>query len=102
MSMAAEVPAQMRAVICHGPENYTLEEIPVPAPGPGEVVIASRASAICGSDLHGFREASPRRIPPLVMGHETVGEIADVGDGVEQYGLRLRRQTEDAGGVPIR
>ena len=52
--------------------------------GPGEVVIASRASAICGSDLHGFREASPRRIPPLVMGHETVGEIVAVGAGVSE------------------
>ena len=45
-------------------------------------MIASHASAICGSDLHGFREASPRRIPPLIMGHETVGEIVDVGKGV--------------------
>jgi 2-desacetyl-2-hydroxyethyl bacteriochlorophyllide A dehydrogenase len=59
-----------------------LQDVPEPAPAPGEVVIASRASAICGSDLHGFREASPRRIPPLVMGHETVGEISDAGEGV--------------------
>jgi 2-desacetyl-2-hydroxyethyl bacteriochlorophyllide A dehydrogenase len=61
-----------------------LQDAPEPTPGPGEVVIASRASAICGSDLHGFREASPRRIPPLVMGHETVGEIAMVGSGVSE------------------
>jgi 2-desacetyl-2-hydroxyethyl bacteriochlorophyllide A dehydrogenase len=59
-----------------------LQDAPDPTPGPGEVVIASRASSICGSDLHGFREASPRRIPPLIMGHETVGEIATVGEGI--------------------
>jgi 2-desacetyl-2-hydroxyethyl bacteriochlorophyllide A dehydrogenase len=59
-----------------------LQDAPDPTPGPGEVVISSHASAICGSDLHGFREASPRRIPPLIMGHETVGEIAEVGTGV--------------------
>ena len=59
-----------------------LWEAPDPTPEPGEVVIASSASSICGSDLHGFREASPRRIPPLIMGHETVGTIATVGDGV--------------------
>src|SRR4029077_10862012 len=37
---------------------------------------------ICGSDLHGFREASPRRIPPLVMGHEVVGTVDAVGRDV--------------------
>ena len=72
----------MKALVYLGPGRMELQDAPDPAPGRGEVVIASRASAICGSDLHGFREASPRRIPPLVMGHETVGEIAEVGDGV--------------------
>ena len=72
----------MKALFYLGPGRMELQDAPDPVPGPGEVVIASRASAICGSDLHGFREASPRRIPPLVMGHETVGEIAEVGDGV--------------------
>ncbi len=72
----------MRALVYLGPGRMELQDAPEPTPGPGEVVIASRASAICGSDLHGFREASPRRIPPLVMGHETVGEIAGVGDRV--------------------
>lgn len=72
----------MRALVYLGPGRMEVQDAPDPTPGPGEVVIASRASAICGSDLHGFREASPRRIPPLVMGHETVGEIAGVGDGV--------------------
>lgn len=72
----------MRALVYVGPGRMELQDAPEPTPGPSEVVIASRASAICGSDLHGFREASPRRIPPLIMGHETVGEIADVGDGV--------------------
>jgi 2-desacetyl-2-hydroxyethyl bacteriochlorophyllide A dehydrogenase len=60
-----------------------LQEAPDPEPGAGEVVIRTRASAICGSDLHGFREATPRRIPPLVMGHEAVGTIDAVGPGVD-------------------
>ena len=72
----------MRALVYLGPGRMEQQDVPEPAPAPGEVVIASRASAICGSDLHAFREASPRRIPPLVMGHETVGEITDVGEGV--------------------
>jgi 2-desacetyl-2-hydroxyethyl bacteriochlorophyllide A dehydrogenase len=60
-----------------------IQDAPDPEPGPGEVVIATRASAVCGSDLHGFREASPRRIPPLVMGHETVGVVDATGEGVD-------------------
>jgi L-iditol 2-dehydrogenase len=73
----------VRALVYLGPGRMELQDAPEPEPGPGEVVIASRASAICGSDLHGFREASPRRIPPLVMGHETVGEIAATGGEVD-------------------
>ena len=72
----------MKALVYLGPGRMELQDAPDPTPGPGEVVIASRASSICGSDLHGFREASPRRIPPLIMGHETVGTIDAVGDGV--------------------
>jgi len=73
----------MRALVYLGPRKMELQDVPEPVPGPGEVVIGSTVSAVCGSDLHGFREASPRRIPPLVMGHETVGRIASVGEGVD-------------------
>jgi len=73
----------MRQLVYLGPRNMELQEAPEPASGPGEVVFETEAAAICGSDLHGFREASPRRIPPLVMGHEAVGHVAAVGDGVD-------------------
>jgi 2-desacetyl-2-hydroxyethyl bacteriochlorophyllide A dehydrogenase len=73
----------MRALVYLGPRRMELQEAPDPVPGPGEVVFATHAAAICGSDLHGFREASPRRIPPLVMGHEAVGTIAAAGEGVD-------------------
>jgi 2-desacetyl-2-hydroxyethyl bacteriochlorophyllide A dehydrogenase len=73
----------MRALVYLGPRRMELQDLPDPIPAPGEVAIASTVSAVCGSDLHGFREASPRRIPPLVMGHETVGRVAAVGEGVD-------------------
>ena len=81
----------MKALVYMGPGRMELQDAPEPEAAAGEVVIASRASAICGSDLHGFRESSPRRIPPLIMGHETVGEIVSVGDGVstERIGERV-------------
>ncbi len=80
----------MKALVYLGPRRMEVREAPDPRPGPGEVVIATAASAVCGSDLHGFREASPRRIPPLIMGHETVGTIAAIGDEVDP-GLTGRR-----------
>ncbi|HZD80311.1 MAG TPA: alcohol dehydrogenase catalytic domain-containing protein [Actinomycetota bacterium] len=73
-----------------GPRRMELQEAPDPTPGAGEVVFRTEAAAVCGSDLHGFREASPRRIPPLVMGHEGVGTVPAVGDGVDP-GLLDRR-----------
>ncbi len=73
----------MRQLVCLGPRRMELQEAPEPVPGPGEVVFQTQAAAVCGSDLHGFREASPRRIPPLVMGHEGVGRVTAVGEGVD-------------------
>jgi 2-desacetyl-2-hydroxyethyl bacteriochlorophyllide A dehydrogenase len=73
----------MKALVYLGPRSMELQDVPEPRAGPGEVIIETTASAVCGSDLHGFREATPRRIPPLIMGHETVGAVAAVGEGVD-------------------
>src|SRR5439155_19455337 len=73
----------MKALVYFGPRRMELQELPEPIPGAGEARVRVRAAAICGADLDGFREASPRRIPPLVMGHEAVGRIDAVGDGVD-------------------
>ena len=66
-----------------GPRRMELQDVPEPVPAPGEARVQVAAAAICGSDLHGFREASPRRIPPLIMGHEVVGTVDRVGEGVD-------------------
>lgn len=73
----------MKALVYLGPRRMELQDVPDPSPEPGDVRVRVRATAICGSDLHGFREASPRRVPPLVMGHEVVGEVDGVGDGAD-------------------
>ena len=73
----------MKALMYLGPRAMELQDVPDPLPAPGEARVRVAAAAICGSDLHGFREASPRRIPPLVMGHEVVGTVDLVGDGVD-------------------
>ena len=72
----------MRQLVYLGPRRMELQDAPEPAPAAGEARVRVSATAICGSDLHGFREPSPRRIPPLVMGHEVVGRVDAVGEGV--------------------
>jgi len=59
-----------------------VREIPAPEPGPGEVIVAVKATGVCGSDVHGFTGSTGRRIPPMVMGHEFSGVISAVGPGV--------------------
>lgn len=59
---------------------HTVEHVALPAPGPGEVLVAVELSTICGSDLHTVhgRRAAPA---PLVLGHESVGRVVAVGEG---------------------
>jgi L-iditol 2-dehydrogenase len=57
-----------------------------PVVGPGDVLVSVRACGICGSDVHGFDGSTGRRIPPLVMGHESAGVVVEVG--AEVSGVR--------------
>ena len=63
-----------------------LQDVPEPVPGPGEVLIRVLRTGICGTDLHieSWNEWAQATIhPPLVIGHEFVGEVAKLGEGVE-------------------
>ena len=73
----------MKALVYHGPEQLTYEEIRTPEPGPGEVRIRVMATGICGSDVHGYLGITGRRIAPMVMGHEFAGQVESVGEGVK-------------------
>jgi L-iditol 2-dehydrogenase len=60
-------------------------DLPKPEIGANDVLVRVRACGICGSDVHGIDGSSGRRIPPLVMGHEAAGEIAEAGRNVQQW-----------------
>jgi L-iditol 2-dehydrogenase len=57
-------------------------DLPLPRPGPGDILLRVEACGICGSHVHGYDGASGRRIPPIVMGHEAAGIVAALGPGV--------------------
>src|SRR4051795_13063853 len=48
----------MQAVVCHGPKDYRLEEVPVPKAGPGEALVRVEATGICASDLKCYQGAA--------------------------------------------
>ncbi len=77
--------------------GIAMREVPVPAPGPNEVLIEVEKTAICGTDLHIHQWDSwaARTIrPPLVIGHEFVGRIAALGSAVHQYEVGQRVSAE--------
>lgn len=98
-AIAESLPKTMPAVVCYGPEDYRLEERPVPTAGPGEVVIKVEAAGICASDVKcytgaarfwggngntGFCQA------PIITGHEFIGTVVALGEGAgAEFGLAL-------------
>ena len=73
----------MRAILYPAYDELVVADVPEPVPGPGEVVVGVAACGVCGSELETFTARSPRRTPPLVMGHEFCGTVAALGPGVE-------------------
>jgi len=88
----------MRALIKPAPaRGLELREVAVPSPGPGEVRVKLEKTAICGTDLHIYQwdEWSQRTIkPPLIIGHEFVGRIVEIGVGVSGYAEGQRVSAE--------
>jgi L-iditol 2-dehydrogenase len=72
----------MKALVLKATNRFEIDEMPRPAAGPGDVLVAVKACGICGSDVHGMDGSTGRRRPPIVMGHEASGVIAEAGPGV--------------------
>jgi threonine dehydrogenase-like Zn-dependent dehydrogenase len=86
----------MKAAIFYGGANIRVEELPMPEPGPGEVLVRVRSAGICGSDLHGYRGLNPWGPRPVSTaagrqnGHELAGEVAAIGAGVADLAVGMR------------
>src|SRR5580765_3057049 len=75
---------RMRATVFHGKDQIRVEEVERPRAGAGEAVIRVTLTTICGTDLHIVRGEYPVR-EGLIIGHEPVGVIEELGDGVTGY-----------------
>jgi threonine dehydrogenase-like Zn-dependent dehydrogenase len=74
----------MRANVFRAPQEFSVEEVSRPRPGPGEALIRVTLTTICGTDVHIVKGEYPVR-PGLVLGHEPVGVIEELGSGVIGY-----------------
>jgi L-iditol 2-dehydrogenase len=72
----------MKALVLKEYNHLVYEEVPELQVGKNQVLIKVRACGICGSDVHGMDGSTGRRLPPIIMGHEAAGVIAEVGKNV--------------------
>jgi threonine dehydrogenase-like Zn-dependent dehydrogenase len=79
----------MRAHVFHGPGRTSIEHLPIPKPRAGEALVRVTLTTICGTDVHIVRGEYPVK-PGLVIGHEPVGIIAELGAGVTGYNVGER------------
>ncbi|MCA9877908.1 MAG: alcohol dehydrogenase catalytic domain-containing protein, partial [Thermomicrobiales bacterium] len=89
----------MQAVRVYGPRDYRVEEVPVPAPGPNEVLIEVEACGICASDMKcflggelfwGIDGKGGGVIGPVTAGHEYAGRVVALGEGAaEKHGVDI-------------
>jgi 6-hydroxycyclohex-1-ene-1-carbonyl-CoA dehydrogenase len=77
----------MRAAVFYGPNQpLKLEEVETPAPKPGEILVKVAACGVCHTDLHYLDHGVPTyKKPPMILGHECSGTVAELGEGVETF-----------------
>jgi 2-desacetyl-2-hydroxyethyl bacteriochlorophyllide A dehydrogenase len=72
----------MRRAVLTGPRQFEVEEVEIPSPKPGEVLVAVTACGVCASELESWTGHTEPDYP-LVLGHEVSGVVAELGDGVD-------------------
>jgi L-iditol 2-dehydrogenase len=79
----------MKAANLYAPGDIRCEDVPIPQPGPGEVLIKVKACGVCGSDISRVMQTGTYRFP-TIPGHEFTGEVVSGGSGTETITAGLR------------
>lgn len=86
-----DIPTTMRAMRLEQPgQPLRLQEIPVPQPGPGQVLLKVRACGVCRTDLHILDGELKEPKLPLIPGHQIVGEVVQAGENAGRFRLGQR------------
>ncbi|HPD14745.1 MAG TPA: alcohol dehydrogenase catalytic domain-containing protein [Planctomycetota bacterium] len=75
----------MKAAVCKARETIAIEDVPRPTPKRGEVLVAVKATGLCGSDVDGYTGHHPMIKWPIILGHECSGVVAEVGPGETRW-----------------
>ncbi len=75
----------MKAAVCKAKETIVIEDVPRPKPKRGEVLVAVKATGLCGSDVDGYTGHHPMIKWPIILGHECSGIVAQVGPGERRW-----------------
>jgi L-iditol 2-dehydrogenase len=89
----------MKRIALIEPRRFEVQEVEQPAPGPGEALVRIGKVGVCGSDVHLFQKGRIGDIvveEPFVIGHECMGVIEDVGEGVDRDRIGRRVGVEPA------
>jgi L-iditol 2-dehydrogenase len=73
----------MRTAVYHPPREIHVEERPIPKIRDGEILLKVRACGLCGTDVLKVTRALPKK--PVILGHELVGDVVEIGPGVERF-----------------
>jgi L-iditol 2-dehydrogenase len=79
--------SRMKALVLKEYQKFSYEDVPKPEYRPDDLLVQVKACAICGSDVHGMDGSTGRRIPPVIMGHEASGVIAEAGTNVKGFAV---------------
>lgn len=77
----------MKALVLEEYNRFVYKDVPEPVITCDEVLVEVKAVGICGSDVHGMDGSTGRRIPPVIMGHEASGVIAEIGKNITGWNV---------------
>lgn len=86
---------KMKQALWYAPLDVRIEEVPIPEIGPDDVLIKTRVSLTCGTDVKTYRRGHPQVKAPAPFGHEVAGDIVKVGSNVEKFRVGMRVVTHN-------
>ena len=84
------MPSSMLAVRYYEPGKLRVEEVAIPEPGPGELVVKNFVALTCGTDVKMYKRGHMLTRPPQIIGHEFAGTVSAVGSGVTNFSVGMK------------
>jgi len=84
------MPESMLAIRFYEPGNLKAEQVSIPHPERGELIVRNSVALTCGTDVKMYRRGHPLAKPPQIMGHEFAGTVSEVGKDVNRFNRGMK------------